>query len=240
MLLQSALRLIYPTQCTSCGEPTEADHGLCAKCWSETPFVTGTRCDSCGVPLPGSDTTEIAQCDDCMKIARPWSKGRAVFVYSGVARSLVLRLKHSDRTDIAPTAGLWLSNVIRPLITDDTILVPVPLHWTRLLKRRYNQASLLADQVAAVLGVEHCPDALKRVRATKPLHGHSFVQRFEALDQVIRPNPKRAEDLKGRQVILIDDVMTSGATLAACTQACIDAGAQEVCVATLARVSKDA
>ena len=80
----------------------------------------------------------------------------------------------------------------------------------------------------------------KRVRATKPLHGHSFVQRFEALDQVIRPNPKRAEDLKGRQVILIDDVMTSGATLAACTQACIDAGAQEVCVATLARVSKDA
>ena len=240
MLLQSGLRMIYPTQCTACGDGTDADHGLCAKCWSDTQFVTGTICDTCGAPLPGSDPSEIAHCDDCMKTARPWSKGRAVFVYSGVGRSLVLRLKHSDRTDIAPTAGLWLANVIRPLIKDDTVLVPVPLHWTRLIKRRYNQASLLADQAASQLGLDRCPDALLRVRATKPLDGHSSVERFEALEEVIKPNPKRAHVIESRPVILIDDVMTSGATLAACTKACFDAGAQEVCVATLARVVKDA
>ncbi len=240
MLLQSAVRAIYPNQCTSCDEPTDAEHGLCASCWSETQFISGTICDTCGVPLPGTDTTEIAQCDDCLKTARPWTRGRSVFVYAGVGRSLVLRLKHSDRTDLIPTASRWLAESVRPILPEAAVFVPVPLHWFRFLRRRYNQAALLSHGAARYLGQESCVDALLRKSATRPLDGHSKADRFAALDGAIIVNPKQANRLKDKFVVLVDDVMTSGATLGASADACLNAGAQEVCVATLARVTKDA
>ena len=118
--------------------------------------------------------------------------------------------------------------------------MPVPLHWTRLLKRRYNQAALLADQTGKHLGVERGMDILQRNKRTLSLDGHSKEARFKALEGAIMVNPKRRAYIKDRPILLIDDVMTSGATLAACADACLAAGAQEVCVATLARVVKDA
>jgi predicted amidophosphoribosyltransferase len=161
-------------------------------------------------------------------------------IYKEKARRLVLSLKHGGRTDLTRAAGPWLARAAKPLITVETLIVPVPLHRFRLLRRKFNQAALLAGQAAAVAGVQYCPDALIRRKNTAPLEGHTRDQRFEALSGAIVPNPKRMALLNGRKVLLIDDVMTSGATFAAATEACYSAGVDDVCVLALARVVKDA
>lgn len=240
MQLQSVIRAIYPPQCVACDTFTEAEFGLCGPCWRETRFIGGLVCDTCGTPLPGADQSEVIQCDDCMTIARPWDRGRAVLVYSGIGRRLVLGLKHGDRTDYARPAAFWMAQTLDKMPMLDPVLVPVPLHWLRLAKRRYNQAALLAQALGKLKNWSVCPDALLRPTRTKPLEGHSRDARFAALAGAIIPNPKRISQIKGRSVLLIDDVMTSGATLAASTEALRAAGAINVSIVTLARVVKDA
>lgn len=240
MKLQSAVRLLYPPQCVSCAALTDSDFGLCGDCWRDTAFIGGLVCDACGTPLPGDDTGEALHCDDCMTIARPWTKGRAAMLYKDNGRKMVLGIKHSDRTDLARAAGGWMATAAAPLLQADTLIVPVPLHWTRLLRRRYNQSALLAHWVAHAIGRKVCPDALIRKTRTKSLEGHSRDARFAALQGSIAPHPGRLAQIKDRPILLIDDVMTSGATLAACTEALRAAGAGPVCVLLLARVAKDA
>jgi predicted amidophosphoribosyltransferase len=142
--MQSALAMLYPAQCVGCGEPVEDTHGLCGKCWAETPFVTGHVCDKCGCPLPGDGDGVADLCDDCMQIARPWSRGRAALIYDGQGRRFVLGIKYYDRLDLVPPAASWMARAARPFLTPDLLVVPVPAHWTRVFKRRYNQAAELA------------------------------------------------------------------------------------------------
>lgn len=240
-MLQSLIHVIYPPQCVMCEAQTASDFALCGPCWAETPFIEGLCCDACGAPLPGQgDTSESILCDDCMKIARPWSKGRSALVYKDRARRLVLSLKHGDRTDLSRAAGPWMARAGRDIITPDAVIVPVPLHRFRLLRRKFNQAALLAREIAQVTETECIADAVLRRKKTAPLEGHSRDQRFDILVDAIVPNPKRLAQLKNRKVIIVDDVMTSGATLAAATEACYAAGANNVCVLALARVVKDA
>ena len=240
MRLQSVIRAIYPPQCVACDTQTEDDNGLCAACWRETNFIGALVCDKCGTPLPGEDRGEAVQCDDCMTIARPWDKGLSVLVYSGVGRRLVLGLKHGDRTDLTRPAAQWMARKIADWPVLDTVLVPVPLHWVRTVRRRYNQSALLAKELARITRLPVCADALLRPKMTRPLEGHSRDARFAALSGAIVPNPKRAKHLHGKSVLLVDDVMTSGATLAASTEAARAAGAVNVSIVTLARVVKDA
>ena len=238
MQLQSVIRAIYPAQCVACDEPTEAEFGLCGSCWRDVTFIGGVICDTCGAPLPGEDRDETIQCDDCMTIARPWTRGRAAVTYEGLGRRMVLQIKHGDRTDLVRPAALWMARLARALLQDDTVLVPVPLHWLRLVRRRYNQAALLAHGLGRILERPVCADALLRPKATRPLERHTRDARFTALAGAITPNPKRMAALTGRAVLLVDDVMTSGATLAAAAEAALSAGAREVATVTLARVVK--
>lgn len=238
-LLTAAIRAVYPPQCVSCGALTDSDFGLCGTCWRDTHFIGGLTCDLCGVPLPGADDGTAVHCDDCMTIARPWDRGRAVLRYRDNGRALVLKLKHGDRTDLARSLGDWMAGAARPLLSDDMLIVPVPLHWTRLLKRRFNQAGLLAQRIGRVTGHRVVADALIRPAATRPLDGHSRDARFAALSGAIRPHPGRRSLIAGRPVLVVDDVMTSGATFAAATDALRSAGATRVCVLALARVGKD-
>ncbi len=237
-MMQSVLRLLYPAQCLACDALVEQDHALCADCWHGAHFITGLVCDCCGVPLPGEEDEEVL-CDDCMVIARPWTRGRAAFLYSDTGRKLVLALKHGDRTDLAPPAARWLAQAARDLMSDKTLLVPVPLHWRRRLQRRYNQSAEMARALAQITGAPYCPDMLERRKVTRSLDGLTREARFEVLSGAIDVPQGKEADVAGKDVLLIDDVMTSGATLAACAEALNGAGAANVNVAVLARVAKD-
>lgn len=239
--LQSALRMLYPPVCVTCDAPVASDFGLCGSCLSEMPFVSGGICDRCGVPLAGLSEGEVDTCDACLELDRPWIQGRAVLLYEGCARTLVLQLKHSDRPDLARPAGLWLSRTARALVQADTLIVPVPMHRSRLLRRKYNQAVLLARQVGRHLDRPLCPDLLMRLRKT-PMQDHrSRDERFANLEGAVALKGPRARShrLAGRHVLLIDDVMTSGATLAACATACLDGGARRVDICALTRTPQD-
>ena len=238
---QSAIRLVYPARCTFCGSLVDSDFGLCGPCWRDTPFIAGHACNTCGVPLlSGPDAADDSlKCDDCLRTPRPWGAGRAALVYAGTGRKMILRLKHGDRLDMAGPAAVWMARAARPLLREETLIAPIPLHWTRLLKRRFNQSALLARAVAREVGHPMCPDLLVRRRATPSLGGLGFDARHATMEGTIRVHPRRALRLKGRHVLLVDDVMTSGATLAAGAEACLAAGAEGVDILVLARAAKD-
>ncbi|MFY2823258.1 double zinc ribbon domain-containing protein [Ruegeria sp. MALMAid1280] len=238
--IQTAVHLIYPPRCLGCGELTEADFGLCGQCWRDTPFIGGVVCESCGVPLPGEADGHRIECDDCMKSPRPWQDGRAALLYDGKARSLILALKHGDRPELVKPAARWMAQAGRELLRDDMLIAPVPLHWSRLLKRRYNQSALLAQHLGRQSGLDVCPDLLLRRVRTPVLDGKTAVERAETLADAIVTHPKRRHRMQGRDVLLVDDVMTSGATLSACARVCLAAGANHIFVLVLARVAKDA
>ncbi|MEZ5777246.1 MAG: double zinc ribbon domain-containing protein [Paracoccaceae bacterium] len=238
--MQSALHLVFPPQCILCSEPSVTDFGLCGPCWRETPFISGLVCDRCGMKLPGEDEGRIEYCDDCLTIARPWDRGRAALLYRDNGRKVVLALKHGDRLDLARPAGDWLLRAAQPILEPEMLVAPVPLHWTRLFRRRFNQSALLSKALARLAGREHCPDLLVRSRRTAKQDGRDRDARFSNLSAAIRVHPRHIARLHGRDVLLVDDVMTSGATFAAAADACRAAGAQSVCVLALARVAKDA
>jgi ComF family protein len=239
MGLQGALQLLYPPQCISCSEPVISDFGLCAECWLETPFIAGLVCDQCGLPLPGTETNTRVLCDDCMTIARPWDRGRAAIMYRDNGRRLVLALKHGDRMDLARPATDWLRKAAAPILQPGMLVVPVPLHWVRLIQRRFNQAALLSRGIAQAAGLEHCPDALVRRRSTGSQDGKTRDARFANLVGAFAVPKRRERRIEGRDILLVDDVMTSGATFSAATEVLMSAKARSVSVLSLARVAKD-
>ncbi len=240
MGLQAALQVLYPPQCISCAAPVTTDFGLCGDCWRDTPFVAGLVCDLCGIPLPGDDSRHRVLCDDCMTIARPWSQGRAALIYKDNARKMVLALKHGDRMDLARPAAQWMLKVARPILLPGMLVVPVPLHWFRLIRRQYNQAALLSGGVAKLSGLPHCPDALVRHRYTGNQDGRTRDGRFANLVNAFSVARRHQKLVDQRDILLVDDVMTSGATFAAATEALFVAGARSVAVLSFARVAKDA
>ncbi len=237
---QMALSVVFPPRCVGCGGMVDTDFGLCGTCWGKTPFIAGLVCDSCGVPMPGVSDGSPVQCDECMKTPRPWTAGRSAMLYQDRGRQMVLALKHGSRIEIARAAARWLASTGQPLFRPEMVIAPVPLHWTRLFRRTFNQSAALASGLAEETGYAYCPDLLTRPRRTVSLDHKPVKERFETLENAIAINPKRADLISGKPVLIVDDVMTSGATLAAATEACRAAGSGDIFVLTLARVAKDA
>ncbi|MEM7295516.1 MAG: ComF family protein [Pseudomonadota bacterium] len=229
--MHPALKFLFPEQCVSCSAEIE-DPGLCPSCWGSVTFIGEAACASCGAELVGEDVRPGDLCDGCHKNPMPWDLGRAAIKYDGKGRELVLRLKHGDRLDLAgPLAG-WLARAARPMVVPGMVVAPVPLHWRRLLKRGFNQAVELSRPMARELGLIHYPDLLQRKLPSKEKAGSSEVVPMVGTFAL---SSRREDALAGMSVLLVDDVMTTGATLAACTEICRAAGATTVCVAALAR-----
>lgn len=245
--MQSTLHLLYPPHCLACDTSVVSDFGLCGPCWRDTAFIGGLVCDACGAPLAGDAGDESGDggggpeyCDDCLQLNRPWRRGRAALLYRDTGRRLVLALKHGDRHDLVGPAAGWMARAAAPILRPDMLVAPVPLHWWRLLTRRFNQSALLAGALAKKAGLAFCPDLLVRPHRTETQDGRDRDGRFANVHGAIAPHRWRGRQAAGRHVLLVDDVMTSGATLSAATAACLAAGAASVSVVTLARVAKDA
>ncbi|WP_102223838.1 double zinc ribbon domain-containing protein [Acidimangrovimonas sediminis] len=237
--LSGLLRLVYPPRCLGCDALVTTDFGLCGPCWRDTPFVAGLVCDSCGVPLPGEAGEGAEHCDDCLTITRPWHRGRAAMLYRDTGRKLILALKHGDRQDLARPLARWMAKAGAPILVPDMLVAPVPLHWRRMLKRRFNQSALVSAALAGHAGLDHCPDLLIRRRPTPSQEGRDRDARFANLSGALAAHPRRGGRAMGRHVLLVDDVMTSGATLAAAAEACRAAGAAEVSILVAARVARE-
>lgn len=236
---QTGLRIIYPPRCLACAEMVETAFSLCGPCRRETHVIGGTLCQACGAPQLGASDEEIL-CDGCLSAPPVWSSGRAALMYKGVARDLVLSLKYADRPEIARGVAPFLHRAATPLWQEDTLIIPVPLTHRRLLRRRYNQAALLAQSLGTLARRPVLPDALLRQGGHQSLEGLSRKERFDALSGTIRTAPRAAHHISGRHLLLVDDVMTTGATLSACAKALFTSNARDVSVLTLARVAPDA
>ncbi|MBC8337183.1 MAG: ComF family protein [Rhodospirillales bacterium] len=233
----AALDILLPPQCPSCNAVVESAGVLCGPCWQAVDFITPPLCSCCGLPFafdPG--LSDAVLCGACARRAPPYNRARAVMVYGDFSRKLVLAFKHGDRTDTAPGLGRWLARTGAGLIADADLIAPVPLHWSRLFARRYNQAALLAGVVGRIGGVRVVQDLLVRGKRTPPQGRLTRSARHRNVQGAFRVRPSRRGELDGRRVLLIDDVLTTGATVSACAKMLLRGGAKAVDVLTLARV----
>ena len=216
-VLRTALDLALPPLCAACPEPVDGK-GLCPKCWSKLSFITRPYCEQLGIPFvydPGPGILSMEA------IADPpaYNRARAAVRFDDVSRALVHALKYNDRLDLAPTMGRWIAQASRELLAEADALVPVPLHWRRLWARRFNQSAALATAVSAASGVPVATGALKRIKPTAQQVGLTRPQRAENVQGAFRVLEDGKADVAGRRLILVDDVLTSGATVKACPRA---------------------
>ncbi len=230
------LEMIYPARCMGCEVYTDGAQGLCPDCWSKTFFITGAACKQCGTPLPGEGTDLL--CDSCITFPPAWNHGAAAVIYAEGGRKMVLALKRGDRLDLAPALARWMHSPAKPLLKRADIIAPVPLHRWRLLRRKFNQSAELARHLARFSGQYCLPDLINRQRRTPSQDGLNRAERMDNQRGAFRISKRHMPALKGKSVLLVDDVMTTGATLSACAEALFAAGASNVDVIVLARVER--
>lgn len=245
-LLNSFLDWLLPPLCPLTGEPVEHQGMISAKAWTLLRFVSAPFCPVCGVPQSFtyenqyiSEQGVAPSCASCLTNPPPFAKARAALVYDDASRKLILSFKHADQTYAVKTFTPWLVRAGADFWPDRPLLVPVPLHRWRLLRRRYNQSALLSHALARQLDLTCMADGLLRVRAT-PTQGHlKAKERAQNVRKAFMLNPRHAQRLRGSHVVLVDDVFTTGATVKECAEALLRAGVQRVDILTLARVVRE-
>lgn len=228
---------VLPPRCLGCGASVGDDGGLCAVCWREVTFIAPPLCQACGAPFEIM-TPGMAICAACHAHPVKFDRARAAFVYDEHSKAILLRFKHGDRLDAAPAFGRLLARAGADLLAHADIITAVPLHRWRLFQRRYNQAAVLAYAAARVAGRRGCvvPDLLVRRRPT-PIQGRlSRLGRRRNVAGAFTLRRRWASRLAGKRILIIDDVLTTGATLEECARVLKRAGTAQVDVLTLARV----
>lgn len=240
-VMQIGLRTVLPPRCGGCGAVTDTVHAVCSDCWIGLRFISDPLCACCGYPfeLAAEDNTgDGILCGECLRKKPAFDRARAALVYDDVSRDYLLRFKHGDRTDLTPLLSRWLVQAGRDFWADADIILPVPLHRTRLLMRRYNQSGLLAASLSRQTGIGWHGTVLRRLRKTRSLGGLGPSSRKREVGGAFGVDDRIAQriGLSGARVVLIDDVLTTGATANACARILKRAGAMHVDVITVARV----
>lgn len=240
---RAVLDAVLPPLCLGCNEIVGVPGALCTSCWQGFSFISAPHCACCGTPF-AEDLGAEALCAGCLARRPRYHRARAALVYDDKSKRIVLPFKHGDRTDIAKACGGWMARAGADLLGEADLVAPVPLHWRRLLVRRYNQAQLLARIVVRTAAPGHnlqlAPDLLRRHRWTGSQAGLKAKERRRNVREAFDIHPKWQPQVAGRTVLLVDDVLTTGATVEACARALERAGAERVDVLTLARVIRPA
>ncbi len=234
--LQKIIDILLPPRCLKCGEIVSENNGLCPKCFNEINFISEPYCQKCGRPFAEVKKGQKMLCGGCARNSRsPFRFIRSALVYDEASKGMILALKFADRTENAGALAKWMFLAGKDLWKNDAeILIPVPLHYTRLIKRRYNQSSLLAKELGKLNGLPVDNFTLAKKRKTRPqveFSGKERVKNVKGAFSVQNP-----ENIKGKHVVLIDDVLTTGSTLKECALALKAAGAKSVDALTVARV----
>ena len=233
-----ALNLCFPPRCSACEAITESPHGLCLSCFAAVEWIADPQCACCGMPFAAQLGAD-ALCGACLASQPIYASARAAMAYGDVVRPMVARFKYQDQTHHAAHYAGWMARAGAELLRQSDLLVPVPLHPRRLWQRRFNQSALLAQHLAARLDKLVLPEGLLRIRNTPPQANLPRAERLENVKGAFRVNHRYAEQLRGKTVELIDDVMTTGATIDACAKALLGGSARAVHVMTLARTIRE-
>ncbi len=232
--LDLILNFLIPPVCPICLERVEVVHTLCPKCFSKLKFITHPCCEICGYPFE-FDLDGEHVCGRCLKDPPAYHHARALFVYNDASKSLILPFKHGDRMELAQLFVKLLAQNYADIIKENDVIIPVPLHIRRLVKRKYNQSALIAQPLARKFKKIYLPTTLKRVRAT-PSQGHlTALERKKNVANAFMV--KYPAKIKGKNVLLVDDVMTTGATVNECAKVLLKAGAKQVDVLTICRLA---
>ncbi len=233
------LDFIYPPRCPACGSSVGEQGGLCSTCWTDLVIPSEPWCASCQRPFGERGPLEGAICAPCLADPPKHDGIAAATLYTDTSRKLVLAFKHGRRIALAPMmAKLIVARL--PQTDEGRLIVPVPLHRRRLWQRGYNQAALLSSELAKLSHGTLCVDALLRTKSTPSLAGLGKKARAKALSGAVATNPKRAQAVARAHILLVDDVLTSGATTKACVTALKKSGARSVVIACFSRVLDEA
>ena len=238
LFTQAGLNLCFPPRCMACGVGVDAPHSFCTSCFDTIRFIEAPMCQLCGFPFE-YDLGQEVLCGHCMHDVPPYDEARAVFHYDETTRHLITRFKYSDRTERMPGYARLMARAGAGLLKKSDVIIPVPLHRKRMMQRKYNQSALLAYGLADTASLPVLPDGLLRTKHTPPQAGLTRKQRQENVKGVFKVNHRYAKYLRGKSVLLIDDVMTTGATIQACTKMLLGAGVAHVYVLCLARTVKE-
>ncbi|PPR24408.1 MAG: hypothetical protein CFH40_00859 [Alphaproteobacteria bacterium MarineAlpha10_Bin3] len=232
---QALLNAVLPARCMACGETVDGEGALCSQCWLGIRFLSEPACACCGFPFEYA-VPDRTLCIACTRRPPAFDRARAVFAYDDASRGLVLAFKHADRIHHGPAFGRWLARTGAALVVDADLIVPVPLHRWRLFHRRYNQAGLLAQALGREAGKLVSVDLLVRRRRTRTQGRMSRSARIRNIQGAFKLRDGRRAAVGGARILLIDDVLTTGATVEECSRVLKRAGARAVHVLTLARV----
>jgi len=237
-LLDGVLNLVYPERCIACASPVarRQDCGVCAECWGKSVAlkIQSPRCSSCGLPFQTLREDSDHLCGNCILQPPPYSGARSFGYYTAELRALVHGLKFQGRRNLAGLLATLLAEVFFENWNRENFdgLSPVPLHSRRKRERGYNQSELLARSLSLKIAVP-CVDSLRRIRPTLPQVGLTDVQRHENVRRAFACKDEAL--IRKKRILLIDDVMTTGATVSSAARALLDGGALRVSVLTLAR-----